>query len=154
MSTDLHHGSQHSGAEPVHTDVAWEQADVSPGAIYIYLFGLAVAVILSYVVCVFVLRGTTSVVEKFDKAPPPIRQAMGRSYQTMPPEPRLQGVPGHGNDPQADLREKLEQDTRAMKRYEMDQSSGMAQIPIDEAMKMIVEKGLPGAPSGGTEVNK
>jgi len=34
-----------------------------------------------------------------------------------------------------------------MHHYEMvDQSSGMAQIPIEDAMKMIVEKGLPGAP--------
>jgi hypothetical protein len=147
MSTDQHHDSHHSGAEPVHSDVAWEKADVSPSTIYIYLIGLAVAVVLSYVVCVFVLRGTTNMVEKFDKAPPPIRQAIGKSYQTMPPEPRLQGVPGHGNDPQADLREKLEQDTQVMESYEkMDESSGMAQIPIEDAMKMIVEKGLPGAP--------
>ena len=146
MSTDPHHDSHHPGPEPVNTDVAWEKADVSPGAIYIYLIGLAVAVILSYCVCVFVLRGTTSMVEKSDSAPPPIRQEMGKSYEALPPEPRLQGVPGHGNDPQADLREKIERDTQAMKRYEMDQSSGMAQIPIEDAMKMIVEKGLPGAP--------
>ena len=147
MSTDQHHDSHHPGPEPVHSDVAWEKADVSPSAIYIYLIGLAAAVILSYVVCVFVLRGTTSMVEKSDVAPPPIRQEMGKSYQTMPPEPRLQGVPGHGNDPQADLREKLESDTQAMHRYaETDKSSGMAEIPIEDAMKMIVEKGLPGAP--------
>lgn len=143
MSTDHHH----SGAEPVHTDVAWEKTDVSPSAIYIYLIGLAVAVILSYVVCVFVLQGTTHMVEQYDTAPPPVRQEMGREYQTMPPEPRLQGVPGHGNDPQADLREKAESDIQAMHRYaEMDKGSGVAEIPIEDAMRMIVEKGLPGAP--------
>jgi hypothetical protein len=147
MSTDHHHDSHHSGPDPVHSDVAWEKADVSPSTIYIYLIGLAVAVVLSYAVCVFVLRGTTHMAEQSDTPPPPVRQEMGSSYQAMPPEPRLQGVPGHGNDPQADLREKLEQDTRAMKRYEMtDQSSGIAEIPIEDAMKMIVEKGMPGAP--------
>jgi hypothetical protein len=147
MSSDPHHDSHHSGAEPVHTDVAWEKADVSPSTIYIYLIGLAVAVVLSYAACVFVLRGTTHMAKQSDAPPPPVRQQMGSSYEAMPPEPRLQGVPGHRNDPQADLREKLEQDTQAMKRYEIvDQSSGLVQIPIEEAMKMIVEKGLPGAP--------
>jgi hypothetical protein len=147
MSTDRHHDSHPTGGEPVNTDVAFEKADISTGAIYTYLIGLAAAVILSYVVCVFVLRGTANMVEKLDKAPPPIRQAMGKSYQTMPPEPRLQGVPGHDNDPQQDLREKVRHDSEAMDRYEMvDQSSGVAQIPIKDAMKVIVEKGLPGAP--------
>jgi hypothetical protein len=147
MSTDRHHDGHQSGAEPVHADVAYEKADVSTSAIYIYLIGLAVAVILSYGVCVFVLRGTTHMVEQSDTPPPPIRQEMGGSFEAMPPEPRLQGVPGHTNDPQADLREKMNHDTQAMKQFEMiDQSSGVAEIPIEDAMKMIVEKGLPGAP--------
>jgi hypothetical protein len=147
MSTDHHNDSHQSSGQPVHSDVAWEKADVSPNAIYIYLIGLAVAVLLSYGVCVFVLRGTTSMVEKYDTPPPPVRQEMGSDYRTMPPEPRLQGVPGHDNDPQADLREKMQSDSQAMRRYvEADKASGMAQIPIEDAMKMIVEKGLPGAP--------
>ena len=145
MSTDHHHASHESRSQPVNTDVAWERSDVSPRTIYIYLIGLAVAVILTYGVCVIVLRGTTSMVEKYDTPPPAIRQEMGSSYQSMPPEPRLQGVPGHGNDPQADMREKLARDTKAMERY-AETDKGIAEIPIEDAMKLIVEKGLPGAP--------
>jgi hypothetical protein len=66
----------------------------------------------------------------------------------MPPEPRLQGVPGHGNDPQADLREKVRLDTEANEKAGwIDQDAGIAQIPVKDAMKVIAEKGLPGAPA-------
>jgi hypothetical protein len=70
----------------------------------------------------------------------------------MPPEPRLQGVPGHTNDPQEDRREKLEQDTEANeKAVWIDQSAGIAQIPVKDAMKLIVQKGLPGAAAAPAE---
>jgi len=141
------HRHHHGDGQPVHTDVAFEKGDVNPSAIYIYLIGLAVAVLLSYGVCVFVLRGTTTVAESSDTPLPPIRQEMGSEYRSMPPEPRLQGVPGHGNDAQADLREKMKQDMDANERYDwVDQSAGIAQIPVKDAMKIIAEKGLPGAP--------
>jgi hypothetical protein len=149
MSTSEHrhdHHAQH-GADPVHADVAYEKVDVDPGSIYVYLIVLAVAVLLSYGVCIFVLRGTTKVAESSDTPLPPIRQEMGSDYKAMPPEPRLQGVPGHGNDPQADLREKMKQDTDANDRFDwIDQNAGIAQIPVADAMKIIAEKGLPGAP--------
>lgn len=145
MSTSEHRHDHQSG-EPMHADVAYEKVDVSPNAIYIYLIGLAVAVLLSYAVCVFVLRGTTKVAESSDTPLPPIRQEMGSEYRAMPPEPRLQGVPGHSNDPQVDLREKMKQDTDANERYDwVDQNAGIAQIPVKDAMKIIAEKGLPGA---------
>src|SRR3984893_11436573 len=108
MSTDTHntaHGATHAGSgEPRHTDVSFEKADVQATTIYWYLGALAIAVILSYVVCIFVLRATTKVAEGFDTPPPMVRQEMGSAYDAMPPEPRLQGVPGHSSDPQSDLR--------------------------------------------------
>jgi hypothetical protein len=146
MSTSEHR-HDHAGADPVHNDVAYEAVDVNPSAIYVYLIGLGVAVLLSYAVCVFVLRGTTKVAESSDTPLPAIRQEMGSEYKVMPPEPRLQGVPGHGNDPQADLREKTKQDLDANQRFDwIDQNAGIAQIPVKDAMKIIAEKGLPGAP--------
>jgi hypothetical protein len=59
----------------------------------------------------------------------------------------LQGVPGHSSDPQSDLREKIRLDTEANEKVGwIDQNAGVAQIPVEEAMKIIAEKGLPGAP--------
>jgi hypothetical protein len=148
MSSENQKHGQPSGAEPVHSDVAYEKRDVSPSAIYVYMIGLVVAVIAAYIVCVFVLRATTNVAVERDTPPPPVRQEMGKAFQDLPPEPRLQGVPGHGNDPQADLREKIQEDTQATQEFAwVDQSAGIAQIPVKDAMKIIAEKGLPGAPA-------
>jgi hypothetical protein len=151
MSTETHnpaHGATHAGnGEPRHEDVSFEKADVQATTIYWYLSALAIAVILSYVVCVFVLRLTTKIAANYDTPPPSIRQEMGSAYEAMPPEPRLQGVPGHSSDPQTDLRLKMESDTEANQKYGwIDQNAGVAQIPVQEAMKIIAEKGLPGAP--------
>jgi hypothetical protein len=159
MSSDMHHPhhANHPGehslhGQPVHDDVSFEARDVEPSTIYIYLIGLAVAVLLSYAVCVFVLRTTTSVAVKSDTPPPPIRQEMGNAFSDMPPEPRLQGVPGHGNDPQEDLREKIQADTEENEKADwVDQSAGIAQIPVTDAMRIIAEKGLPGAPAAAKQ---
>jgi hypothetical protein len=142
------HGAPHgTNGEPRHEDVSYEKADVKATTIYWYLSALAIAVILSYVVCVFVLRLTTKIAVQFDTPPPMIRQEMGSAYEAMPPEPRLQGVPGHSSDPQTDLRLKIESDTEANEKYGwIDQNAGIAQIPVQDAMKIIAEKGLPGAP--------
>jgi hypothetical protein len=147
MSTEMHntaHGAPGAEAEPRNADVSFEKADVQVTTIYWYLGALAIAVIFSYVVCVFVLRLTTKIAVEYDTPPPTIRQEMGSAYQALPPEPRLQGVPGHGTDPQTDLRQKLQADTAANEKYGwIDQSSGIAQIPVHDAMKIIAEKGLP-----------
>src|SRR5215469_8443113 len=103
MSTDPHHMGSHAGGPPRHSDVSFEPQDVSPGRIYVFLIVLGVAVILSYAVCVFVLRITTRVAVESDTPPAPVRVRMGKNFSIMPPEPPLQGVPGHRNDPQADL---------------------------------------------------
>ena len=67
----------------------------------------------------------------------------------------MQGVPGHKADPQQDLRDKLKADTEANRKFEwIDESSGIAQIPVKEAMKIIAEKGLPGASASETEKKK
>ena len=147
MSTEMHntaHGAPGAEAEPRNADVSFEKADVQVTTIYWYLGALAIAVMLSYVVCVFVLRLTTKIAVEFDTPPPMIRQEMGSAYEALPPEPRLQGVPGHLTDPQTDLRKKVQADTAANERYGwIDQSSGIAQIPVQDAMKIIAEKGLP-----------
>jgi hypothetical protein len=158
MSSETHsHRAGHDPGRnlhgsPVHDDVSFEKRDVEPSTIYIYLIGLAVAVVLSYAVCVFVLRATTSVAVQSDTPPPDIRQEMGSTFSDMPPEPRLQGVPGHGEDAQAELREKVLSDTEENEKTGwVDQNAGIAQIPVKDAMKIIAEKGLPGAPSSAAK---
>src|SRR5579863_10259688 len=155
MSTDPHNAAPRAGALPEHDTVTFESSDVKARTIYVYLAVLAVAVVLSYVVCIFVLRVTEKFAVQSDTVPPPVRAEMGKDYLTMPPEPRLQGVPGHSADPQSDLRLKLREDSEANEKAAwIDQNSGLAQISVEDAMKIIAEKGLPPASTPPAEKKK
>ncbi len=154
MSTESHNQG-HDAGEPRHTDVAFEERDVKAGTIYGYLFALGLAVVASLLVCVYILRFTLKFAASNDAPPPPSRAALGPDYRELPPEPRLQGVPGHATDPQQDMRDKLKADTEANQKFEwIDESSGIAQIPVKDAMKIIAEKGLPGSSASATEKKK
>ncbi len=151
MSTESHN----TGQEPRHTDVSFEERDIQASTIYGYLFALAAAVVVSALICVYILRFTLDFAASTDTPPPPSRDALGKDYRMMPPEPRLQGVPGHQTDPQADLRKKIQEDSDANEKLEwLDRSSGIAQIPVKDAMKIIAEKGLLAGPAPATEKKK
>lgn len=145
MTTEPHHTRQASGGAPHHRDVAFEERDIKVGTIYWYLVALGLATAAALVICIFIFRFTTNLAASDHAAPPPSREALGKDYHVMPPEPRLQGMPGHLNDPQKDLREKLKADNDANEKLEwIDKNAGIAQIPVKDAMKIIAEKGLPG----------
>jgi hypothetical protein len=143
MSTEhLSHGHTPApGGRPVHSDVSFEKTDVRTSAILKFLASLGILVILSYVLILPIYHG----LQKYwaSTYPPPLPSQL-ESAPTLPPEPRLQGVPGHLSDPQEDLREKLKADNNANNRFAwIDQKAGIAQIPVKDAMQLIVEKGLP-----------
>jgi hypothetical protein len=153
MSTEQHdtgHGAPHgNGGELRHDTVAFETHDVQVHTIYWYLFSLAVATILAFASAVVILRVTTKMVVDADAPVLPMRKEMTEQQKiehAYPPEPRLQGVPGHETDPQQELRDKVRADTLANEQLRwIDQNSGIAQIPVSEAMKLIVERGVHGA---------
>ena len=150
MSTESHN----KGHEPRHTDVSFEERDIKAGTIYGYLFALGLAVVASLLICVFILRFTAKYAASVDTPPPPSRETHQRE---LPPEPRLQGFgfPGQKADPQADLRKKIQDDTEANEKLEwIDRSSGIVQIPVKDAMKIVAEKGLSPAPAASTEKKK
>ena len=137
MSTEHHN----TGGPPHHADVSFEERDIQVGSIYRYILALGLATVVSLLICIFILRFTTQFAASRSAAPPPSREAAGKD---LPPEPRLQGLPGHQNDPQKDLREKLKADNDANEKLEwIDKNAGTAQIPVKDAMKIIAEKGLP-----------
>jgi len=140
MSTDSHNQG-HDAGEPRHTNVAFEGRDIEARSIYGYLLALGLATAAALLICVYILRFTLNFAASSQAPPPPSREAHQRE---LPPEPRLQGVPGHTTDPQQDWRDKLKADTEANQKFEwIDESSGIAQIPVKDAMKVIAEKGLP-----------
>jgi hypothetical protein len=144
-----------TGQEPRNTDVSFEERDIKAGTIYGYLFALSLAVVASLLICIYILRFTLNYAASTDTPPPPSREALGKDFRALPPEPRLQGVPGHQTDPQADLRKKIQEDSEANEKLEwIDQASGIAQIPVKDAMKIIAEKGLPAGPAPAPEKKK
>jgi hypothetical protein len=145
MTTDPHkHGN---GNLPEHSDVSFESRDISISSVLWSLLYLALTVIISLVLCVYYFQFITQYVASQEKPRSVIRQQMSSEDEkrmSMPPEPRLQGVPGHESDPQQDMRDKIASDTAANESYRwVDEKAGIAQIPVQEAMKMIAEKGLP-----------
>jgi hypothetical protein len=116
------------------------------------MFYLALSVIAAFVASVFIFRFTSKIAADSDTPMAPVHRNVG---PTMPPEPMLQGIPGHTNDPQADLREKREADEAENEKLDWkDKQAGIAQIPVEEAMKIIATKGLPAIPAAPTEKKK
>lgn len=151
------HKTHPAGNDPVHDDVAFDPRDVKSRSVLHFLAYLGLTLILALLVCWGVLRLTESGIARSEQAPTPVRQDVGRQY---PPEPRLQGIPGdpkyHTSDPQQDLRDKLARDRAALEELHWaDEKAGIAQIPIEDAMKIIAEKGLPAHPGpAGTHAAK
>jgi hypothetical protein len=151
MSTE----PQNTGQPPRHTDVSFEERDIQASTIYGYLLALAAATVAAMVICVFILRFTTEHAVSVETPPPPSREVLGKDHRSFPPEPMLQGVPGHETDPQQDLRNKMKADAEANEKFDwIDKNSSVAQIPVKDAMRVIAEKGLPGAPASQAEKKK
>jgi hypothetical protein len=147
-----HAGQTADGALPRNDTVSFETRDIKVRSIYWYLIALTISVAASFFVCVYVLRYTERLVSRHDAPMIPARAAMGPDYRALPPEPRLQGVPGHEADPQQDHRDKVRADNEANEKYGwVDQNAGIAQIPVKEAMKIIAQKGLPATPPAAPE---
>jgi len=144
MSTKEHHGHDANGA-PVHSDVTFEPRDIDIGTIARYLVYLAITIVIALAICVPILNVLTKFVAEQDTPMPSIRAEMSQQQRDdtqLPPEPRLQGVPGHESDPQQDMRNKIEADTKANEPFAwIDKEKGIAQIPVADAMKIIAEKG-------------
>jgi hypothetical protein len=81
---------------------------------------------------------------KAQEAPPPSPLAPG---VRLPPEPRLQGAPGSVSSPAEDIRQFREQEEQILNSYGwIDQRNGIIRIPIEQAKKLIEQKGLPATP--------
>ena len=152
MSTEIHKTSDSAGQPTHNDDVSFEPSDVQTKSILAYLMYLAIAVIVTFALCIYIFRYATNFAAQSDTPPVPVHQGIA---PTMPPEPRLQGILGHETDAQQDLRNKVKEDTAANEKLGwIDEKAGIAQIPVKDAMKIIAEKGLPGVTAPPAEKKK
>ncbi len=152
MSSEHHNTRQPGDQPPTNADVAFESSDIDTRTILAYLFYLALSVAAAFFVSVFIFRFTTKMAVDSDTPMTPVHRGIG---PTMPSAPYLQGVPYSPDDPQLDLRNKRAEDEAANEKYGWtNQQAGIAQIPVEEAMKIIVSKGLPAVPAPAAEKKK
>jgi hypothetical protein len=122
-------------------DVAHEISDVSVKGIS--WFGLALFILIA-LVCVLMWWMFRSFARTERAAEPPPASRISETEPRLPPEPRLQGVPGHETLPQVDMKELRRRQEDTLENYGwIDEQSGVARIPIERAKDLLLEKGLP-----------
>jgi hypothetical protein len=116
-------------------EVVHEMSDVNVGAILRYgaaLFG----VIAIALVFLFWLLGVYE--RQYARAQTQVYPLAAGRQDQLPPEPRLQ------NDPQRDLSDLRAKQESLLTGYGwVNKEAGIARIPIEDAMRIVVERGLP-----------
>jgi hypothetical protein len=120
---------------PDNVDVVHEESDVNVGAIIRFGIGL---LLVGAVVHVFLwwLVGTYD--RQHERAQTQVYPLAAGQQDRLPPFPRLQ------DNPQRELQELRAKQKALLEGYGwVNEEAGVARIPIEDAMKMVVERGLP-----------
>jgi hypothetical protein len=119
-----------------HRRVGHEATDAS--AFYVGLFALGLALMISLVMLLLV--GTFWQFEASAERTDPVASPVAGDQ--TPPEPRLQ------TQPSADLAQLRHEEDQRLGSYKwIDQPQGIVQIPIDRAIDLLAERGLPKPPA-------
>ena len=121
--------------DPDNVKVVHEESDVNVGAIIRYGIGL---LLVGAVVHVFLwwLLGTYE--RQNERAQTQLYPLAAGQGDRLPPFPRFQ------ENPQQELQELRAKQKAQLESYGwVDKETGVARIPIEEAMKMVIERGLP-----------
>ena len=125
----------HNAAPEDNPQIAHEESDVNVRAIFGFGIGLAV-IALAVHVFLWWLQGFYAT--QADRAQTAVFPMAAGQRDQLPPTPRLQ------NDPQQDLRDLVTKQQTQLSRYSwVDKSAGIARIPIEDAMRIVVQRGLP-----------
>ena len=132
-------------------DVSHEASDVHVGSIVKFVIGLFVLTVITFVLMKLLYNVLES---RAAKADPPARPMAMTEKERIPPEPRLQAAPGFGvqlgegkgminlqlREPEAEYEELRDIWDEALA-GKPDRRTGMSGMPIEEAMKKVVEDG-------------
>ncbi len=110
-------------------------AEVRPGPILATVFGLAAIVILAMILMWWLSGSLKGKSVDHDPTPSPIPEA---SERRLPPGPRLQ------SSPEAELIEMNRDYDHLLSSYGwVDKRNGIARIPLERAIELLAERGLP-----------
>ncbi|HEY8668704.1 MAG TPA: hypothetical protein VIL86_18800 [Tepidisphaeraceae bacterium] len=103
--------------------------------------------LLSAVVIHLLLWWMTGTYVSNEKLRDPERSPVAETLPA-PPAPNLQPSIMHNTSPYQDLAEMRQRDENRLRSYGwIDATAGVAHIPIDRAMDLVIERGLPAAPA-------
>jgi len=133
----------YSGDEPRNPHVHHEPGDVN--ALALTKFGLSMAALI--VVFMFGLWGMFEYLKNREaELGLPLSPAALVNAQKQPPEPRLQPHPAR------DMQDMRAAEDRILQQYAwIDPDKGIVRIPVDLAMDLFAQRGLPAAPAGKTK---
>jgi len=145
------HMSEETKHREQNHELEFEHQDLSPNAVYAFFTGLAVAGIVIY----FALWGLYRYMDAYDRRhqPPqnPLVQSEADTRHVQPqtiqefPQPRLE------KNERTEINDFLLQEEQTLDSYGwVDQKAGVVHIPIDRAMQLLAERGLPTTPRVGT----
>jgi hypothetical protein len=150
---------QHDENYTSNPGVMYESSDANVRAIY--TFGVWLAVLGG--LCALATWGGLRAMEKWEDHRDIARMAANpmvpESRMKMTPEQAVHEFPSGNATPQlqvndtAEMKEEIEQETAKLTHYQwVDQSQGIVRIPIDKAMQLVLQRGLPARAPGATAV--
>lgn len=136
-------------------DAGFEQEDLSPQGVFYFMGGVAVLGVVIY----FILIGMYRYLDNYDRThqPPanPMAATAGMDPQSMSykqiqeqaqqtfPKPVLE------HSEQTQYLDELRKENEVLGSYDwVDQNNGVVRIPIDQAMDLLAQRGLPVIPQG------
>ena len=131
-----------------HEEVAYEREDLSPRGIFAFLVGLGLVLVLVY----FVVKGMDSYLDAYQKQhQPPLNPLVSQTETDSRkvsnadiarfPQPRLE------TNERLEINDFRLQEEKKLNSYDwIDQKAGIARIPIDRAMQLLAQRGLPTRP--------
>ncbi|HEV7550940.1 MAG TPA: hypothetical protein VGP65_04625 [Candidatus Angelobacter sp.] len=137
-------------------DQGFEKRDLSAGGLYGFFVGLIVCTAIVFAIMLGVYRFMDSYEKSHEPPMNPMAKAeqdtretdapaVAKQMEKTFPQPRLE------TDERTEIRDfRLKEEQQLHSYGWMDQSAGAVHIPIDQAMQLIVERGLPTTPKTGT----
>jgi len=139
--------------------VMYESSDANVRGIYTFGVWLAILGGLCAIATYGGLRLMEHIADKQDKARMAERPMVSEERMKMTPEQAAHAFPSGNATPQlqvndtADMKEEVAEENAKLTHYQwVDQSQGIVRIPIDQAMKLVLQRGLPARAPGASAV--
>ena len=144
MTDEERNKSVHQGGE----DIGFEREDLSPRAIFGFLAGLAISGVLVYFIVSGLYGFLDSYYRKNQPTVAPMQSHLPADTRTVTPADVTRfPLPRLDTDERTELNGFREEEEKILYSYGyVDKSGGVVRIPIDRAMQLIAQRGLPTRP--------